>query len=87
MNEFFMSLWNKLGEFASTAGLRLVGAALILIIGFKLCKWVVKLIKKAKAFERIDAGVQTFMISLLNIALKIMIVISAISLLGVPMTN
>ncbi len=87
MDEFLKTILSKLGEFASTAGLRLVGALLILFVGFKLCKWLLRLMKKTKAFAKIDVGVQTFLVSLLNIVLKILIVLSAIALLGVPMTN
>lgn len=87
MPEFINSILSKLGEFASTAGLRLAGALLILAVGFRLCKLFLKLLKKSKFFEKTDAGVQTFIISLLNIVLKILIVLSAIALLGVPMTN
>ena len=87
MEEFLKTILTKFGEFASTAGLRLVGAILILFVGFKLCKWLLKILQKTKAFAKMDAGVQTFLTSLLNIVLKIMIVLSAVSLLGVPMTN
>lgn len=87
MNEFLKTLLSKLGEFASTAGLRLIGALLILTFGFKICKWLIKLLRKSRFFEKMDVGVQTFLSSLLNIVLKIMIVLSAIALLGVPMTN
>lgn len=87
MPEFFSSILSKLGEFASTAGLRLIGAFLILIIGFKLSKWLMKLLKKTHVFEKMDAGVATFIISLLSIVLKIMVVLSAVAVLGVPMTN
>ena len=87
MEEFLKTILTKLGEFASTAGLRLVGALLILVVGFKLCKWLLKILQKTKAFAKMDPGVQTFLSSLLNIVLKIMIVLSAIALIGVPMTN
>ncbi len=87
MEEFLKTILTKFGEFASTAGLRLVGAILILFVGFKLCKWLLKILQKTKAFAKMDVGVQTFLTSLLNIVLKIMIVLSAVSLLGVPMTN
>ena len=49
MPEFINSILSKLGEFASTAGLRLVGALLILAVGFRLCKLFLKLLKKSKA--------------------------------------
>ncbi len=87
MEEFLKTLFSKLAEFASTAGLRLVAAGVILIIGFKLCKWVLKLLKKGRVFSKVDPGVQTFIISLLNIGLKILLVLTAASILGIPMTN
>lgn len=87
MEEFFKTVLAKLGEYASTAGLRIVGALLVLFVGFKLCKFILKLMKKSKAFSKLDGGVQTFLFSLLNILLKILIVLTAISILGVPMTN
>lgn len=87
MEEFLKTALAKLGEFASTAGLRLIGALLIVIIGFKLTKWIMKLLKKGKVFSKIDGGVQTFLCSFLGIALKVVVLLTAISILGVPMTN
>ncbi len=87
MQEFLNTILGKLGEFASTAGLRIIGAFLVFLIGFKLCKWLLKILKKTRAFSKMDPGVQTFLCSLLNIILKIMVVLSAIGILGVPMTN
>lgn len=87
MEDFLKTLFAKLAEYVSTAGIRLVAAGAVLFVGFKLCKWFLKILKKGKAFSRMDAGVQTFISSLLNIALKILIVLTAASILGVPMTN
>lgn len=87
MPEFFKSLLQKLGEFASTAGIKLIGAFVIVFVGFRLCKWLLKLIQKGKGFHRLDTGVQTFLISFLNIVLKTLILLTAASVLGVPMTN
>lgn len=87
MEDFLKNLLQKALELASSAGLRILGAALTLIIGFKLCKIILNLILKTKSFQKIDPGVQTFLSSLFSIILKVLIIISAISILGVPMTN
>ncbi len=87
MEEFLKTIFSKLAEFASTAGLRILAAGLILIVGFKLCKWLLKALKKGNAFSKVDVGVQTFICSLLNIGLKILLVLTAASVLGIPMTN
>ncbi|MBO5222142.1 MAG: mechanosensitive ion channel family protein [Clostridia bacterium] len=87
MEEFLKNILGKLGEIATSTGLRLISAFIILVIGFKACKWLVKIIKKSHGFAKLDAGVQTFLVSLLNILLKVLVVISVISILGIPMTN
>ena len=87
MEEILKTVLSKIGEYASTAGLRLLSAGILLIVGFKICKWFLKLFQKSHAFEKMDAGVQTFLSSLISIGLKILIVLTSISILGVPMTN
>lgn len=85
--EFLNSLLSKLGELLSTAGLRLLAAALVLLIGLKLAKFIVKLIQKGKGFSKIDAGVQTFLLSFIKIAMNVLIFLTAANVLGIPMTN
>ncbi len=68
-----------------TAGTRLIGAALILVIGFKLSKYLVKLL--SRIFKNIDPTAQSFLKSFIGIMLKVLIVVSAAGVLGVPMTS
>ena len=58
-----------------------------MIVGFKLTKLLIKLLKKSKGFQKIDSGAQTFIASFLSIVLKVILVLTAVALLGVPMTN
>jgi len=85
--EFINSLLQSLADFATTAGFRLLGALLIVVIGLKLVKWILKLLKKSKGFHKIDVGVQTFIFSLLKICLNVLVFLTAASVLGIPMTN
>lgn len=77
----------KLNEILVTSGLSIVKAILVLIIGFKLGNFIIKLIKKGKGFNKLERGVQTFLLSFLNIAIKIVVIISACTILGIPMTT
>ena len=77
---------SQIGEFCVSSGVRLIGAILILIIGFKLVKTLVKLITR-RGFAGIDASAQTFIKSFLNISLKVLVIVMAAGLLGVPMTS
>ena len=70
----------------SVAG-NLVGAALIIIIGFWVSKKIVKIIKKGMLKARNDYTVITFIGSVVNIILKFIIIISALAVLGVDITS
>lgn len=84
MNERMLS---SLIEFLKSFGIKLIAVAAILIIGFKLTNMLAKLIKKGKGLPHLDAGVKTFAASFTNITLKILVVISAAGILGLPMTS
>lgn len=61
-------------------------AALIVWLGFMLVKFIIKRIKKSKFIEKSDPSIASFLLSFTSIALKIIIVITAASVLGIPLT-
>lgn len=77
----------NLVQFAISAGGKLIAALLVLFIGLKLAGFIVKLVAKSRLFEQIDVTAQTFLKSVLNIALKAIVFITAIGVLGVPLTS
>ena len=83
----FNALINNLLETLIKCGLRLIIALLIVAIGFKIAKTIIKRIEKGKGFQRIDKSAQSFIKSFISITLKILILIIAASILGVPMTS
>lgn len=64
----------------------LVKGGLVLFIGLRIGKWIVKLIKKSRGFSRLDDGVQTFLISIIDILIKIVVVVTAITILGINLS-
>ncbi len=78
---------NTLIDFALTAGITILTALFIVIVGFKLVKRLIDIIQRGKGFSRIDLSVQTFIVSFVSIILKIIIILTAAAVLGVPMTN
>ena len=59
-------------------------AVLLLVIGFKLIKKLVNVIKKGKGFAALSPGMQTFLGSGLSILLKIVLIIVLAGYLGFP---
>lgn len=68
-------------------GARLGITILILIIGFWLAKRFSSAVQKLLTRRKTDAGLITFLSSLTSVGLKILVIISAISQLGVEMTS
>ncbi len=65
----------------------LLGALIFLGIGFWISKFIVKAIRRVMTRKEADPGLISFVASLTNIALKILIVISVLSMVGIAMTS
>jgi len=81
------SILSHLFQFGMTAGVRLIGSILIVVIGFIVTGKLVKAIKRSPRIASFDKNVVDFITSFIKIALNIIIVLTAANYLGVPMTN
>ena len=83
-----ISVWaSKLVDICSAVGVKIILALLIFIIGRIVIGKILKVFDKIKAFEKIDAAVRSFLMNFIKIALYVILVISIISVLGVPMAS
>lgn len=64
-------------------GIKIVGALVVLIVGLRIIKYIVKLTAKAVNKANIDHSLKPFLVSITNIGLKILLFISVISTVGV----
>lgn len=87
MLEKFKEILANLVQIATTAGVRLVGAVLIVVIGFIVIDKFTKHFKKHRHIEKVEKSVIDFLASFFSIALKVVVVLTAANYLGVPMTN
>ena len=78
---------NKLVTLAVDSGVKLLAAILILWIGLKLIKFLIKALRKGKLFSKMEKSLQSFLISFISVALKCILFISLASYLGIPMTS
>ena len=67
-------IWQSIRSSAASAGLRLLGAVAILVIGLKMVSFLCKQIGKGKGFGKLDKSLQTFLLSFLKILLNIVAV-------------
>jgi len=68
-------------------GERILGALVIFIVGKFLVNWANKLLAKVLAKRKVEAGVQTFLKSMANILLMIMLGLAVIGRLGIELTG
>ncbi len=86
MNETVMNSINGLLDNAIQWAPKLVGAILILIIGFWIVKLITKLVGRYLDKIGLDKDVQPFLKSLISVLLKILVVLSAAGIVGVEIT-
>ncbi|MCF8358799.1 MAG: mechanosensitive ion channel [Prolixibacteraceae bacterium] len=85
--ESMQKIVDKLQEYASLYGLKLIGAIVVLVIGLWIIKVLVRLITKGVDKRVNDPSLSSFIKSFISILLKILLVISVMSMLGIQMTS
>lgn len=70
-----------------TYAIKLVVSLLIILIGFKVIKWVKKLVRNLLDKSNVDITLRPFIMSLVEISLKVLIIVSAIQQAGVEITS
>ena len=87
----FASIINNYIEKFSNGALdlvvRILIACLILVIGFRVIKHVVRISKKVFQKSRMDPALESFLLSTINIGLKVIIIFMAITEIGVATSS
>ena len=74
-------------NFLKTAGVDLLRGLLVLAVGFFLVHWVSKLLKHNKKFMAIEPTLRGFLQNLIRIALSVIVILTAVNIMGIPMTS
>ena len=83
INEVF----SKLIDSGIDLGWRILGAIVIFLVGKLIVNWANKLFAKLLVKQKVEPGVQTFLKSLVNILLLIMLGLALIGKLGIELTG
>ncbi len=74
-------------KFAIEYGLKILGALVVLILGLWIIKGLNRSIAKLLGKKQIDPSLQPFLKSLISAILKVLLVITVMSMLGIEMTS
>jgi small conductance mechanosensitive channel len=86
MKNFNFNLENLM-NLAIVYGLKLLLAVITLVIGLWVIKILMRAVRKAMEKRDLDVTLRQFLLSLLGILLKILLIITVISMVGVEMTS
>lgn len=76
--------WDKIESHLIDFSFKLVFAILILVVGLKLVKFVMTRVRRGRLAQRMDDSLKGFVLSFFSISLKIIVVVSAALVLGIP---
>ncbi|MEN9399963.1 MAG: hypothetical protein RL632_1064 [Bacteroidota bacterium] len=86
-NEIFGIQYSEIQDLLVQVGTNIILAIIILVAGFWISNLVTSAIRKVLNKSNTDEGLVTFLSSFTSLVLKVMVVVSAISQLGVEMTS
>ena len=77
----------QLKSLLTSAGVNLLLGILILVVGIFLVHWFIKFMCKTKLFQKLDTQLQSFFKNLINIILIIIVILTAVNVIGIPLTS
>ena len=79
--------FSAIREFLTTQGINLLRGLAVLIVGFFIVHWVLKLVRRDQKYIRIEPTLKGFLDNLLKVALYLLVILTAVSVMGIPMTS
>ncbi len=80
-------LWDKLLNLGYEVGVKIITCIIIYYIGRFIIRWIGKFVQKLLETRKVDKSVKTFLGSLVNITLTLMLLMSIIGVLGIQTTS
>ena len=87
LQDFSLEMLKKAGESLAIFMGKVVIAVIILFIGFRLVHHFIKVFRKVFERSNMDATLMTFLLSFLNIGMKILVVFAAIAEMGIGVSS
>ncbi|MBR3844867.1 MAG: mechanosensitive ion channel, partial [Clostridia bacterium] len=83
----FSQIYAFLFELATTWGIKLLGAIIILLVGIKCTTWFTKWLRNSPKLNKWDDSFRSFLVSFTKIVLYVVLVVTVAMILGVPATS
>jgi len=78
------TFFNSIIAFCTDSGIKIVITIVLLIVGLKVAKWLVKFLENHKSFVKLDEGIRRFFLNTIKIVLYGVVILSAAIYIGIP---
>ena len=78
---------SEIVTFLQTQGMNLLNGLIVLAVGFFLAHWFFKIVGRKQAIIRIEPTLRGFLDNLLRLVVYLIIIMTAVSVIGIPMTS
>ncbi|MBE6768241.1 MAG: mechanosensitive ion channel family protein [Ruminococcaceae bacterium] len=83
----WQAMWMFLWELISSLGVRLLSAAVVLLIGWRVARWLRRWIVRTPRLAKLDSGVRTFLASGVSVLTYVLLFLTVAMMLGIPTTS
>ena len=83
----WQAILDNLIQLATTWGIRLLGAIIVLLIALKVISGIKKFIQKSPKLDKLDPSLRSFLSSFTSILLYVLLVIVIAGMIGIPATS
>ena len=77
----------RMEELLIEYGLKLIAFLIVLLVGWSLAKYLVRLLEKNLKKSKIDVSIHGFLLTMVSFLLKLVVLITGATILDVPMTS
>ncbi len=85
--DLLMQQLGKTWSWLSEKAISVLVALIVLFIGIRLTKWIMKLVQKSFKKSKIDPTVSSFLLSIIQIVLYVVVFITVVSIMGIQVTS
>ena len=86
-NANFKKVLNFLLDWCMSIGKNILIALLVLIVGSKIIKWIIKLIERSASKSKMEPMVSKFLLSFAKFGLNALLIVIIIGILGIPTSS
>ena len=79
--------FESIGAYMKTQGIFLLRGILVLVVGFFIVHWVLKLVGRNQKYIRMDPTLKGFLDNALRLILYIIVILTAVNVMGIPLTS